>query len=174
MNGRQAKDHARWCCWIGVGVSCKCLNHPVDHAHMEVHMGVQAGLEAVDEGDITDTHGCLVKLRRTGAMPVHALLNNPQKNVQRRVRCRPIALHEVAQPLGHRRHPLAHRKVGRAWSTRCAAICAMRHASHERQTPRLLQVKATKQSVPQASHQARAKPWAKMQHSRQLRNACST
>jgi hypothetical protein len=31
------------------------LKHPVDHAHMKVHMLVQAGAKAVDEGHCTDT-----------------------------------------------------------------------------------------------------------------------
>ena len=34
---------------------------------------------------------------------------------------RPIKLHEVTQPLGHRQHPLAHPRRGKTWSARCAA-----------------------------------------------------
>jgi hypothetical protein len=46
----------------------------------------------------------------------------------------------------------------------------MRRAAHEGQTPRPLQKKATKKSCPQSSLRARAKPWAKMPHSRSFLN----
>ena len=44
---------------------------------------------------------------------------------------------------------------GMTWSTRCAAVCAMRRAPHEGQNPRRLQLKATSLSWPQ-SPQCRA------------------
>jgi hypothetical protein len=56
-------------------------------------------------------HRRLVKLGRPWALAQQALLDDPQKDAQRTVQRRPIALHEVAQPLGHRQHPLAHRQV---------------------------------------------------------------
>ena len=78
----------------------------------KVHMGVQARSKPVDEGHRTDMRRCLVKLRRPWAMPLQALLDDPQKNAQRAVQRRPVALHEGAQPLRDRQHPLAHRQVG--------------------------------------------------------------
>jgi hypothetical protein len=56
-------------------------------------------------------HRRLVKLGRPWALAQQALLDDPQKDAQRTVQRRPIALHEVTQPLGHRQHPLAHRQV---------------------------------------------------------------
>ena len=44
------------------------LKHPIDHADVEVHMRVQARSEAVDEDDCADVQGCLIHLRRTGAV----------------------------------------------------------------------------------------------------------
>ena len=78
---------------------------------MEVHMFVQAGAEAVNEGHGADVQGSLVHIRRTRAMSLQALRDDPQKDAQHHVQYRPITLHEVAQPLGHRQHPLAHRQA---------------------------------------------------------------
>ena len=50
--------------------------------------------------------------------------NHPQKNTQHHVQYRPIALHEVAQALGHRQHPLAHRQA------REDVICEVRRRLH--------------------------------------------
>jgi hypothetical protein len=58
---------------------------------------------------------------------------------------------------------------GNTWSRRCAAASAMRRVLHEGQTPRPLQEKATKKSAPQLSQRTRAKPWARVPHSRYLR-----
>ena len=68
---------------------------------MEVHMFVQAGAEAVNEGHGADVQGSLVHIRRTRAMSLQALRDDPQKDAQHHVQYRPITLHEVTQPLGH-------------------------------------------------------------------------
>ena len=44
------------------------LKHPIDRAHMEVHMPVQTGAEPVDEGDCADMQSCLAHVRCTGAV----------------------------------------------------------------------------------------------------------
>ena len=62
-------------------------------------------------GACAPSQRCLVTPRRTRAMPVRAVLNDPQKNSQRHVQCCPVVLQKVAQPLGHRQHPLAHGQV---------------------------------------------------------------
>lgn len=50
----QMKTHARKC-WRLCGVIRRHRRkHPIDHAHMEMHMRVQAGAEAVDKGDCID------------------------------------------------------------------------------------------------------------------------
>jgi hypothetical protein len=58
--------------------------------------------------------------------------------------------------------------------SRCAAISAMRRVVHEGHTPLPLQEKATRKSCPQSSQRARAKPWAKMPHSRYFSKALRT
>ena len=68
---------------------------------MEVHMLVQAGAEAVDESDCADVQMHSVSLRRTAAVCLQALRNDPQKYAQHHVRHHPVALHEVAQALWH-------------------------------------------------------------------------
>jgi hypothetical protein len=46
---------------------------------------------------------------------------------------------------------------GMTWSTRCAAVCAMRRAPHDGQNPRRLQLKATSLSWPQSPQRSRRK-----------------
>ena len=46
-----------------------------------------------------------------GAMLVQTALNDAQENAQRCVELRPITLQKIAQPFGHRQHPLAHRQT---------------------------------------------------------------
>jgi hypothetical protein len=43
---------------------------------------------------------------------LQGLLNDAQEDAQHQAQHCPIALHVVAQPLGHRQHPLAHRQAG--------------------------------------------------------------
>ena len=50
---------------------------------------------------------------------------------------------------------------GMTWSTRCAAVCAIRRAPHEGQNPRRLPLKATSLSWPQSPQRRRRKPWAR-------------
>ena len=50
---------------------------------------------------------------------------------------------------------------GMTWSTRCAAVCAIRLAPHDGQKPRRLQEKATSLSWPQSPQRSRRKPWAR-------------
>ena len=49
----------------------------------------------------------------------------------------------------------------RAWSIRCAAVCAMRRAPHEGQKPRRLQMNAASLSWPQSPQRRRRKPCAR-------------
>ena len=51
---------------------------------------------------------------------------------------------------------------GMTWSTRCAAVCAMRRAPHDGQKPRRLQLNATSLSWPQSPQRSLRKPWARM------------
>jgi hypothetical protein len=74
-----------------------------------MHMLVQAGAEAVNEDHCADLQGSLVHTQSTGAVSLQALRDDTQKDSQHHVQYRPITLHEIAQPLWHRQHPLAHR-----------------------------------------------------------------
>lgn len=42
--------------------------HPIYHAEVEVNMPVQAGVESVDESHRANLQGCVVYIRRTGAV----------------------------------------------------------------------------------------------------------
>ena len=84
-----------------ISIARHFLKHSVDHADMEVHMLVQARAEAVNEGHGADVQGSLVHIRRTRAMSLQALRDDPQKDAQHHVQYRPITLHEVTQPLRH-------------------------------------------------------------------------
>ena len=100
---------------IGIGISFALtrhfLKHAIDHADMEVHMRVQAGAKPVDKRHCAEVQGRLIHLRRPRAVGLQALRDDPQKNTQHHVEHGPITLHEVAQSLGHRQHPLAHRQA---------------------------------------------------------------
>ena len=78
-----------------------------------MHMLVKAGAEAVDKRHCADVQRHLVYLPRTEAVGLQALRDDPQENPQHHVEHWPVALHEVAQSLGHRQHPLAHRQAGK-------------------------------------------------------------
>ncbi len=49
------------------------LKHPPDHAHVEMHMRVQAGAESVDECDGTHVQGDFMHLSCTIAVELQAL-----------------------------------------------------------------------------------------------------
>ncbi len=55
---------------------------------------------------------------------------------------------------------------GKTWSTRWAAVSAMRRAPQEGQHPRPRHENATRNSYPQREQGARANPWAKIPHLR--------
>ena len=124
---------------MGIAVARHFLKHPIDHADMEVDMPVQAGAESVDEADCADVQGSLVHIRRTWAVSLQALRNDPQEDAQHHVEHHPVTLHEVAQSLRDREHPLAHRQVGK---NMIAEVCRRLHSAevlHEGHTPRPLQ-----------------------------------
>jgi hypothetical protein len=73
-------------------------------------MPIQAGAEPVDESHCADVQGRPVHLGLTWAVGLQALRNDPQEDAQHHVEHCPVALHGVARPLGHRQHPLAHRR----------------------------------------------------------------
>ena len=56
----------------------------------------------------------------------------------------------------------------------CAAASTMRRVLQPGHTPRPLHEYATKKSFPHFSHRARAKPCARMPHSKNLRRSRST
>jgi hypothetical protein len=64
-----------------------------------MHMLVQAGAEPVYEGHGSDVQGRLVDLRRSGAVGLQALRNDPQEDAQHHAQHWPVTLHEVTQSL---------------------------------------------------------------------------
>ena len=105
-------------------------------------MPVQVGSESVDKSDCAYVQSrpiCCMHLRRTRAVGLQALRNDPQKDAQHHVEHRPVTLHKVSQPLRGRQHPLAHRQAG---INMIAEVCRRLHSAevlHEGQTPRPLQ-----------------------------------
>ena len=99
------------------------LKHAIDDAHMEVHMLIEAGAEAVDKGYRVNVQRRLVCLCHTGAVGLQSLRDDPQKYPQHHVEQLPIPLHEVPQPLRHRQHPLTHRQAGEYVDTWTTPLC---------------------------------------------------
>ncbi len=87
------------------------LKHPIDHAHMKVHMRVQAGAKAVDESDRAQVQAGGVCLCSAGAMGLQTLLHHAQEDAQFGIERALVALQVVAQAFGHRQYPLAHHGV---------------------------------------------------------------
>ena len=120
---------------MGIAVARHFLKHTIDCAYMEVHMPVQAGAEPMDKNDGANVQRRLVHTHRTGAVSLQALRNDPQEDAQHQVEHRSITLHKVAQPLGHREHPLAHRQAGK---NMIAEVCRRLYSAevlHEGHTP---------------------------------------
>jgi hypothetical protein len=65
----------------------------------------------VDEGDSANVQRCLARICSAGAAGLEALGNHPREDAQHHVEHCAIALHELAQALGHGQHPLAHRQA---------------------------------------------------------------
>ena len=74
-------------------------------------MLIETGAETVNEGHCADVQVRLVCIGRARAMGLQVLRNDPQENAQHHIQCCSVALHKVAQPLGHGEHPLAHRQA---------------------------------------------------------------
>ena len=67
------KIDVRWGGWVARGglalaLARRHLKHAIDHANVQVHMPVQVGAEAVNEGDRTHVHCGFVQPQRTGAV----------------------------------------------------------------------------------------------------------
>ena len=65
----------------------------------------------MDKRHGADVQSCPVQLRRPRAVGLQALRDDPQEDAQHHVEHGPVALHEVAQSLRNRQHPLAHRQA---------------------------------------------------------------
>ena len=82
----------------------------------------------------------------SGAMFAQAAFHHGQENAQHRALQGCVARKEVAQPFGHGEYPLRTGSGGKTWSTRCAAVSAMRRVLQEGHTPRHLQEYAIRKS----------------------------
>ena len=82
------------------------VEHAVDDDTVKVEVGIEAGAETVDEGHRTEVRrgAC------TGAVRLQVLLHHAQEQAQGSTLEIGVAVQEVAQPLGHRQDPLAHRQ----------------------------------------------------------------
>lgn len=65
----------------------------------------------MDKGGCANVQRGFAHICSTRAAALQALRNNAQENTQHHVQHRPVALHEVAQALRDRHHPLAHRQT---------------------------------------------------------------
>ena len=59
---------------------------------------------------------------RSGAVGLQALFYDPKEDAQHHAQYCGGALHEVAQPLGHRQHPLAHWQAGKHGTTQVRRV----------------------------------------------------
>jgi len=73
---------------------------------MKMEVGIECRAETVDEGHRAETR----RGTRTRAVRAQALLHHSQQQAQRRTVEIGVALQEVAQALGHGKHPLSHRQ----------------------------------------------------------------
>ncbi len=82
------------------------LEHPVDDAAVEMHVLVQAGAEAMNEGHRPAAR----RLTTAGTVFAQAAFHRVEENAQHRPLQVGILLLEVAQALGYRQHHLPHRQ----------------------------------------------------------------
>lgn len=73
--GGGVEDDARWFL-----ATHHFFKHAIDYTTVEMHVLVEAGAKAVDEGDCADVQSCLVWVLRTRAVGLQGLLNHPQEN----------------------------------------------------------------------------------------------
>jgi hypothetical protein len=83
------------------------IKYAIDDDAVEVQMRVEQRTETVDEDHGTETRRCA----GAGTVLPQYPLDGGQKNVQRGVQHPRIAFQGIAQSLGHREHPLAHRQA---------------------------------------------------------------
>jgi hypothetical protein len=115
-----------------VGIS---LKNPVDHDAMKMHVRIEQGAKAVDEGDGADAG----RGTRTRAARAQTLLHRAQEDVQGKVLDGRIALQVIAQAFRYGQHPLPHRQARNDVVARWAAVSTMRRALQAGHTPRPLQ-----------------------------------
>ena len=129
----------------------------------------------MDESDCAHVQGRPVHLGRTGAVVLQALRYDPQEDAQHHVEHRSIALHEVTQPLRDRQHPLAHRQAGKDVVRQvCRRLHHAPRVARGAHAPAFAEIGYEVVVPAVISTQARAKPWAKILHSRYLRKAWRT
>ena len=85
------------------------LKRAIDDAHMKMHMLVQAGAEPVNKVHRADMQGGLVPFAASRQWASRLCAMTRKKMRSTMLSTRAVALHEVAQALWHRQHPLAHR-----------------------------------------------------------------
>ncbi len=85
--------------WVKGHTFWQRLKHPIEHAHMEVHMRVQAGAKAVNECDRAQVQAGGISLCSAGAMGLQALLHHAQEDAQCRIERAFVTLQVVAQTL---------------------------------------------------------------------------
>jgi hypothetical protein len=109
------------------------MESTISYGYPYASVRIQTGTNC-SENKSTPVHIC-----RTGAVGLQALRNDPQEDAQHHVEHCPVTLHEIAQSLRHREHPLAHRQTGEDVVAEVRAVSTMRRVLHEGHTPRPLQ-----------------------------------
>lgn len=123
---RRTKTDLKWCRRIFIGGVCCHFEYTVNDADVatsvsgatnlypsygttKMHMGVQAGAEAVNKGRRTGAQCCRVNFGSTEAARDQAVLNDAQEDAQGGVECRAVPLRKkVAKSFWYRQHPLPH------------------------------------------------------------------
>ena len=94
--------------WILIRVTLEPFEEPIDHAEVEVKMGIQGGAEAVEEA--YGAHGGGLGSRWTG-LPQGGV-EGPEENMQHGAGGSGPVMEEGPKTFGHGEDPLAHRHVG--------------------------------------------------------------
>ena len=103
--------------------------HPVQHQAVQVDVEIGRRAKALDQRD----RATLGRVYLEASLAEQEAREHAVHHLQNGRHQLGLCSQQQAQRDGQRQHPLPHRHVGMTWSTKWAAVCAMRRAPHEGQ-----------------------------------------